>query len=171
MAEACKIGQIFISATGSTELIRGEHMMEMRDMALLCNIGSGQTEIDVVWLKANTLKIENVKPHLDIYHLPSGRAVILPADGRVINLSCAHGNPSFVMSTSFSNQILAQIELFTRKGQYPIGIHTLSKTLDEEVALAHLDYLGVKLEKLTQTQAAYLGLHPEGPFKPEYYRY
>ncbi|CAF3077540.1 unnamed protein product [Rotaria sp. Silwood2] len=108
---------------------------------------------------------------VDIYHLPSGRAIILPADGRVVNLSCAHGNPSFVMSNSFSNQILAQIELFTRKGQYSIGIHTLPKTLDEEVALAHLDYLGAKLEKLTETQSAYLDLHPDGPFKPEYYRY
>ncbi|CAF3225722.1 unnamed protein product [Rotaria sp. Silwood2] len=129
IAEACKIGQIFVTATGSTELIRGEHIMEMRDMAILCNIGSGQTEIDVVWLKANSIKIENVKPHVDIYHLPNGRAVILPADGRVINLSCAHGNPSFVMSNSFSNQILAQIELFTKKGQYPIGIHILPKTV------------------------------------------
>ncbi|CAF3826695.1 unnamed protein product [Rotaria sordida] len=171
MAEACKIGQIFVSATGSTGLIRGEHMMEMRDMAILCNIGSGQTEIDVVWLKANAVKIEHIKPQVDIYHLPSGRAIILPADGRVVNLSCAHGNPSFVMSNSFSNQILAQIQLFTNKGQYPIGIHTLPKTLDEEVALAHLDYLGVKLEKLTETQSAYLDLHPNGPFKPEYYRY
>ncbi|CAF0999908.1 unnamed protein product [Rotaria sp. Silwood1] len=171
MTEACKIGQIFVSATGSTGLIRGEHMMEMRDMAILCNIGSGQTEIDVVWLKANAIKIENVKPHVDIYHLPSGRAVILPADGRVVNLSCAHGNPSFVMSNSFSNQILAQIELFTKKGQYSIGIHTLPKVLDEEVAMAHLDYLDVKLDKLTPTQSTYVDLQPCGPFKPDYYRY
>ncbi|CAF0883521.1 unnamed protein product [Rotaria sordida] len=171
IAEACKIGQIFVTATGSTELIRGEHIMEMRDMAILCNIGSGQTEIDVVWLKANAIKIENVKPQVDIYHLPNGRAVILPADGRVINLSCAHGNPSFVMSNSFSNQILAQIELFTKKGQYPIGIHILPKTLDEEVAIAHLEYLGIKLDKLTPTQSAYIDVHPDGPFKPIYYRY
>ncbi|CAF1142352.1 unnamed protein product [Rotaria sordida] len=171
IAEACKIGHIFVTATGSTELIRGEHIMEMRDMAILCNIGSGQTEIDVVWLKANAIKIENVKPQVDIYHLPNGRAVILPADGRVINLSCAHGNPSFVMSNSFSNQILAQIELFTKKGQYPIGIHILPKTLDEEVAIAHLEYLGIKLDKLTPTQSAYIDVHPDGPFKPIYYRY
>ncbi|CAF2829010.1 unnamed protein product [Rotaria sp. Silwood2] len=171
MAEACKIGQIFASATGSTGLIRGEHMMEMRDMAILCNIGSGQTEIDVAWLKVNAVKIENIKPHVDIYHLPSGRAVILPADGRVINLSCAHGNPSFVMSNSFSNQILAHIELFTKKGQYSIGIHTLPKILDEEVAMAHLDYLGVKLDKLTPTQSTYIDLQACGPFKPDYYRY
>ncbi|CAF4994978.1 unnamed protein product [Rotaria sp. Silwood1] len=171
IAEACKIGQIFVTATGSTELIRGEHIMKMRDMAILCNIGSGQTEIDVVWLKANAIKIENVKPQVDIYHLPNGRAIILPADGRVINLSCAHGNPSFVMSNSFSNQILAQIELFTKKGQYPIGIHILPKTLDEEVAMAHLEYLGIKLDKLTPTQSAYIDVHPDGPFKPIYYRY
>ncbi|CAF3884976.1 unnamed protein product [Rotaria sordida] len=106
-------------------------MMEMRDMAILCNIGSGQTEIDVVWLKANAVKIENVKPQVDIYHLPSGRSIILPAD------ACAHGNLSIVMSNSFSNQVLAQIQLFTKKGQYSVGIHTLPKTLDEEVALAH----------------------------------
>ncbi|CAF1029398.1 unnamed protein product [Rotaria sordida] len=112
-------------------------MMEMRDMAILCNIGSGQTEIDVVWLKANAVKIENVKPQVDIYHLPSGRSIILPADGHVVNLSCAHGNLSIVMSNSFSNQVLAQIQLFTKKGQYSVGIHTLPKTLDEEVALAH----------------------------------
>ncbi|CAF3751274.1 unnamed protein product [Rotaria sordida] len=171
MAEACKIGQIFVSATGSTGLIRGEHIMEMRDMAILCNIGSGQTEIDVVWLKANAIKIENIKPQVDIYHLSNGRAIILPADGRVVNLSCAHGNPSFVMSNSFSNQILAQIELFTKRGQYTIGIHTLPKILDEEVAMAHLDYLGVKLDKLTPTQSAYVDLEPSGPFKPDYYRY
>ncbi|CAF1493269.1 unnamed protein product, partial [Rotaria sordida] len=96
---------------------------------------------------------------------------ILPADGRVVNLSCAHGNPSFVMSNSFSNQILAQIELFTKKSQYAIGIHTLPKILDEEVAMAHLDYLGVKLDKLTPTQSAYVDLQPSGPFKPDYYRY
>ncbi|CAF4260140.1 unnamed protein product [Rotaria magnacalcarata] len=149
IAEASKIGHIFVTATGSTELIRGEHILEMRDMAILCNIGSGQTEIDVAWLKVNATKIENLKPHVDIYHLPNGRAIILPADGRVINLSCAHGNPSFVMSNSFSNQILAQIELYTKKGHYPVGIHILPKTLDEEVAMAHLEYLGIKLDKLT----------------------
>ncbi|CAF1200360.1 unnamed protein product [Adineta steineri] len=171
MAEACKKGQIFVTATGSTGLIRGEHMMEMRDMVILCNIGSGQTEIDVVWLKQNAVKIENVKPQVDIYHLSNGRAIILPADGRVVNLSCAHGNPSFVMSNSFSNQILAQIELFTKKGQYLIGIHTLSKTLDEAVASAHLEYLNVKLDTLTPTQSTYIDVHPFGPFKPYYYRY
>ncbi|CAF1089917.1 unnamed protein product [Adineta steineri] len=129
MVEACKIGQIYVTATGSTNLIREEHMMEMCDMAILCNIGSGQTEIDIAWLKANAVKIENIKPQLDIYHLSNGRALIVPADGRVINLSCAHGNPSFVMSNSLSNQILAHIELFTKKGQYPVGIHTLPKIL------------------------------------------
>ncbi|CAF3660895.1 unnamed protein product [Rotaria sp. Silwood1] len=155
MAEARKLGQIFVTATGSTGLIRGEHILEMRDMAILCNIGSGQTEIDVVWLKENAVKIENVKPQVDIYHLSNGRAIILPADGRVINLSCAHGNPSLVMSNSFSNQILAQIELFTKRGEYSIGIHTLPKTLDEQVAMAHLEYLGVKLEKITEAQSVY----------------
>ncbi|CAF2033758.1 unnamed protein product [Rotaria magnacalcarata] len=171
IAEASKIGHIFVTATGSTELIRGEHILEMRDMAILCNIGSGQTEIDVAWLKVNATKIENLKPHVDIYHLPNGRAIILPADGRVINLSCAHGNPSFVMSNSFSNQILAQIELYTKKGHYPVGIHILPKTLDEEVAMAHLEYLGIKLDKLTVNQSAYIDVHPDGPFKPIYYRY
>ncbi|CAF1076306.1 unnamed protein product [Rotaria sordida] len=171
IAVVIEYDNIFVSATGSTGLIRDEHMMEMRDMAILCNIGSGQTEIDVVWLKANAVKIESVKPQVDIYHSSSGRAIILPADGHVVNLSCAHGNPSFVMSNSFSNQILAQIQLFTKKGQYSVGIHNLPKTLDEEVALAHLDYLGVKLEKLTETQSIYLDLHPNRPFKPEYYRY
>ncbi|CAF1210036.1 unnamed protein product [Rotaria sordida] len=110
---------------------------QVTTMTEVCKIA----EIDVVWLKANAVKIENVKPQVDIYDLPSGRAIILPADGHVVNLSCAHGNPSFVMSNSFSNQILAQIQLFTKKGQYSVGIHTLPKTLDEEVALAHLDYL------------------------------
>ncbi|UJR12571.1 hypothetical protein I4U23_016747 [Adineta vaga] len=171
MDEACKIGHIFVTATGSTGLIRAEHIMEMRDLAILCNIGSGQTEIDVAWIKANAVKVENIKPQVDVYHLSNGRAVIVPADGRVMNLSCAHGNPSFVMSNSFCNQILAQIELFTKKGQYSIGIHTLPKTLDEQVAAAHLDHLGVRLDRLTNEQSAYVDIQLDGPYKPLHYRY
>ncbi|KAJ1732314.1 S-adenosyl-L-homocysteine hydrolase, partial [Coemansia sp. Benny D160-2] len=127
--------------------------------------------IDVAWLKANAKSVVNIKPGVDRFLMPSGRHVILLAEGRLVNLACATGNPSFVMSNSFSNQVLAQIALWTDTAAYPLGVHVLPKLLDEEVARAHLDQIGVKLTQLTPTQADYLGLPTQGPYKRDEYRY
>jgi len=171
MEEACKIGRIFVTATGCRDIILGEHMLNMPDNAIICNIGHFDIEIDVDWLKKNAVRKETIKPQVDRYQLPGGNSILLLAEGRLVNLGCAHGHPSFVMSNSFTNQVLAQIELYTKQGQYPIGVYILPKKLDEEVAAAHLDHLGVKLTKMTTTQANYLDLNQVGPFKPEHYRY
>jgi len=171
MEEACKIGRIFVTATGCRDIILGEHMLNMPDNAIICNIGHFDIEIDVDWLKKNAVRKETIKPQVDRFQLPGGNSIILLAEGRLVNLGCAHGHPSFVMSNSFTNQVLAQIELYTKQGQYPIGVYILPKKLDEEVAAAHLDHLGVKLTKMTTTQANYLDLNAVGPFKPEHYRY
>lgn len=171
MEEACKIGMIFVTTTGCIDIIRGEHFMEMEDDAIVCNIGHFDCEVDVVWLEKNAVEKVNVKPQVDRYKLSNGRHIILLANGRLVNLGCAHGHPSFVMSNSFTNQVLAQIELWTKSGQYAVGVHMLPKTLDEEVASLHLGKLGAKLTKLTQKQAKYLGIEQNGPFKPDYYRY
>lgn len=135
------------------------------------SIGHFDIEIDVAWLKANAVKKVNIKPQVDRFTLSNGRHVILLAEGRLVNLGCATGHPSFVMSNSFSNQVLAQIALWTDNASYPIGVHLLPKKLDEEVAAAHLDKLGVKLTKMSTKQAEYLGISHTGPFKPEHYRY
>ncbi len=172
MEEAAPLGDIFVTATGCRDIVRGEHLRAMKDQAILCNIGHFDCEIDVAWLESQPDVTEiNVKPQVDKFHFADGREIILLARGRLVNLGCATGHPSFVMSTSFTNQVLAQIELFTKQGEYPINVYTLPKKLDEEVARLHLDKLGVKLTKLTETQASYLGIPVEGPFKPEYYRY
>ncbi|CAF1142560.1 unnamed protein product [Rotaria sordida] len=171
MEEASKIGRIFVTATGCRDIILSQHMLQMPDNAIICNIGHFDIEIDVAWLNKNAVSKEIIKPQVDRYQLPNGRSIILLAEGRLVNLGCAHGHPSFVMSNSFSNQVLAQIELFTKKGHYAIGVYVLPKKLDEEVAAAHLHHLGVRLSKMTTEQANYLDLNASGPFKPEHYRY
>ncbi len=173
MEDAAGMADIFVTATGCKGIIRGEHMDRMKDGAILCNIGHFDIEIDVAWLNNHPM-IErvNIKPQVDKYvWKKSGKCVILLAQGRLVNLGCAHGHPSFVMSNSFSNQILAQIELWTHPEKYPIGVYRLPKILDEKVARLHLDKLGVKLTNLTPEQADYLGLDPQGPFKSDDYMY
>nr|AZU87732.1 S-adenosylhomocysteine hydrolase [Penaeus vannamei] len=172
MEEAIKQGaSIFVTTTGCRDIITAEHFNSMKDDSIVCNIGHFDIEIDVKWLDENCVERVNIKPQVDRYLLKNGNHVILLAEGRLVNLGCAMGHPSFVMSNSFTNQVLAQIELWTKPGQYPIGVHFLPKKLDEEVARLHLDRLGVKLTKLSTNQAEYLGLPAEGPFKPEHYRY
>ena len=170
MEDAAPIGDIFVTATGCMDIIRPEHLNVMKDKAIVCNIGHFDIEIDVAWLEKNA-KETNVKPQVDLFELPNGRQIVLLARGRLMNLGCATGHPSFVMSTSFTNQVLAQIELWTKADQYPLGVHVMPKHLDEEVARLHLDKLGVKLTTLTDKQSEYLGVPKEGPFKPEHYRY
>ncbi|KAK2725063.1 adenosylhomocysteinase-like isoform X1 [Artemia franciscana] len=171
MEEAVSKAQIFVTTTGCKDIIRGEHFAAMRNDAIVCNIGHFDCEIDVKWLVDNAVEKISIKPQVDRYKLPNGNHIILLAEGRLVNLGCAMGHPSFVMSTSFSNQVLAQIELWTKPGQYAVGVHILPKKLDEEVAALHLEHLGAKLTKLTADQASYVGIPAEGPFKPEFYRY
>ncbi|XP_068694230.1 adenosylhomocysteinase A-like [Montipora foliosa] len=170
MEEAASQGQIFVTSTGCSGIIAKEHFMKMKDDAIICNVGHFDCEIDVAWLNENAKKT-NIKPQVDRYELSNGRHIILLAEGRLANLGCAMGHPSFVMSNSFTNQVLAQIELWTKTDQYPIGVYMLPKKLDEEVARLHLDHLGVKLTTLDAEQAKYLGVDAKGPFKPEHYRY
>ncbi|XP_067054416.1 adenosylhomocysteinase B-like [Acropora muricata] len=170
MEEAASLGQIFVTSTGCSGIITKDHFLQMKDDAIICNVGHFDCEIDVAWLNKNAKKT-NIKPQVDRYELSNGRHVILLAEGRLVNLGCAMGHPSFVMSNSFTNQVLAQIELWTKTEQYPIGVYMLPKKLDEEVARLHLNHLGVKLTKLTSEQVKYLGVDAEGPFKPEHYRY
>ncbi|KAH9395112.1 Adenosylhomocysteinase [Tyrophagus putrescentiae] len=169
MEEAAPRASIFVTSTGCKDIIRGEHFLAMPEDAIVCNIGHFDCEIDVKWLEANATEKVTIKPQVERYTLANGRHIILTASGRLVNLGCATGHPSFVMSNSFSNQVLAQIELF--KNQYALGIYTLPKKLDEEVAALHLPHLGVKLTKLSDDQATYLGIPKEGPFKPDHYRY
>jgi adenosylhomocysteinase len=172
MDEAAPRGNIFVTATGNRDIIRGEHMTAMPNDAIVCNIGHFDLEIDMAWLTSQkNVKKVVIKPQVDRYTLPSGRSIIILAEGRLVNLGCATGHPSFVMSTSFTNQVIAQIELWTNADKYPVGVHVLPKLLDEEVARLHLPKLGVKLTKLTPEQAAYIGYPVEGPYKPEHYRY
>ncbi|MBN2580781.1 MAG: adenosylhomocysteinase [Pirellulales bacterium] len=172
MEEAAPQGNIFITATGCRDVIRLEHMEKMPNDAIVCNIGHFDLEIDVAALQAQKdVKRLNIKSLVDRYTFPDGHSIILLAEGRLVNLGCATGHPSFVMSNSFTNQVLAQIELWTNHEQYPVGVYTLPKKLDEEVARLHIEPLGVKLTKLTPKQAAYLGVPVNGPFKPDYYRY
>lgn len=171
MDEAAAKGRIFVTATGCKGIIRGEDFEKMHDNAIICNIGHFDHEIDVKWLNSNNTEKVTIKPQVERYTLKNGRHVILLAEGRLVNLGCAHGHPSFVMSNSFTNQVLAQIELWNHPENYKIGVFILPKKLDEEVAAAHLDHLDVHLTKLTNDQADYLGLAQEGPFKPDHYRY
>jgi adenosylhomocysteinase len=170
MEEAAPIGDIFVTATGCKDVIRAEHFKAMKDEAILCNIGHFDSEIQVAWLEQNPeLKHEEVKPLVDQYIFPDGKRLTVLAKGRLVNLGCATGHPSFVMSCSFTNQVLAQIALFTEK--FAAGVHLLPKKLDEKVAALHLGKLGVSLSKLSKDQADYIGVPVEGPFKPENYRY
>lgn len=169
MDEACKIGRIFVTTTGCCSIICGRHFEQMPEDAIVCNIGHFDIEIDVKWLNENAVKKVEIKPQVDRYTLKNDRHLIILAEGRLVNLGCAHGHPSFVMSNSFTNQTLAQIELWTK--EYSLGVHFLPKTLDEEVAALHLNHLGVKLTTLTDEQASYLGIPKKGPFKPDHYRY
>ncbi|XP_049989894.1 adenosylhomocysteinase-like [Alexandromys fortis] len=171
MDEACKEGNIFVTTTGCVDIILGRHFEQMKDDAIVSNIGHFDVEIDVKWLNENAVEKVNIKPQVDHYWLKNGRRIILLAEGRLINLGCAMGHPSFVMSSSFTNQVMAQIELWTHPDKYPIGVHFLPKKLDEAVAEAHLGKLNVKLTKLTEKQAQYLGMPTDGPFKPDHYCY
>ena len=163
-------GDVYVTTTGNKDIIRLEHMLKMKDQAIVCNIGHFDNEIQVEALKnAKGVKRLNIKPQVDRYTLPNGRAIYLLADGRLVNLGCAKGHPSFVMSNSFSNQTLAQLELWTKKME--IGVYRLPKHLDEEVARLHLEKIGVKLTKLTKEQADYIGVKQSGPYKPDHYRY
>jgi adenosylhomocysteinase len=172
MEEMAPVADIFVTATGCANVVRGDHMRAMKDQAILCNIGHFDCEIDVAWLEKNPeIKEVNIKPQVDQFLFPDGKRITLLARGRLVNLGCANGHPSFVMSTSFSNQTIAQIELWQNRAKYEKQVYTLPKKLDEKVAALHLPKLGVKLTKLTKEQAEYLGVPVEGPFKPEYYRY
>lgn len=171
MGKAVLEADIVVTATGNKNIIRGEHFLNMKDKAIVANIGHFDNEIDVKWLKENFGSTHvNIKPQVDKYTI-NGKDVILLAEGRLVNLGCATGHPSFVMSNSFTNQTLAQIELWTNGGQYENNVYTLPKHLDEQVARLHLAKIGVELEELTPDQAAYIGVPVNGPFKPDYYRY
>ncbi len=163
---------IYVTTTGNCDVITLEHILKMRDQAIVCNIGHFDNEIQVDRLNnAKGVSRVNIKPQVDRYDLPGGRAIYLLAEGRLVNLGCAEGHPSFVMSNSFTNQILAQLDLWKNKDTYKVGVYRLSKRLDEEVARLHLEKIGVKLTKLTKKQADYIGVPAEGPYKPEHYRY
>lgn len=173
MEEAVPIAKIFVTATGNRDIIRGEHMMQMPDDAVICNIGHFDIEIDVDWLKKNSTSVSRIKPQVDRYTLKNGKRVILCADGRLVNLGCATGHSSFVMSASFTNQVLAQIALWTdNESKYKkVDVYNLPKELDELVARAHLEPLNIKLTKLTPVQSEYLKIPIDGPYKPQMYRY
>jgi adenosylhomocysteinase len=170
MDEAAALGDIFVTATGCWHVITGAHMEKMKDESIVCNIGHFDSEIEMSYLEGNPkCKKQEVKPQVDKWKLASGRSIVVLAEGRLVNLGCATGHPSFVMSNSFTNQVLAQIELASKK--HEIGVTTLPKKLDEEVARLHLKQLGASLTTLTKAQADYLGVPVEGPFKPDLYRY
>jgi len=170
LEEVVEIGDIFVTATGCCDVITGKHMEKMKNEAIVCNIGHFDSEIDMNYLETSKYcQKENIKPQVDKWKLKSGRSIIVLAEGRLVNLGCATGHPSFVMSNSFTNQCLAQIELATKK--HAVGVYTLPKILDEEVARLHLNRLGAKVTKLNKKQARYLGVSAEGPFKTDHYRY
>lgn len=172
MEEAASQGNLFVTATGNRDIITGTHMEKMPNDAIICNIGHFDLEIDVAWLnETDGISKEEIKPQVDRYTFDDGHSVILLAEGRLVNLGCATGHPSFVMSNSFTNQVLAQLLLWTESEKYDLGVHVLPKQLDEEVARLHLDQLGVKLTTLTAEQADYIGVPVEGPYKPDHYRY
>lgn len=172
MEEAASQGNLFVTATGNRDIITGKHLEQMPNDAIVCNIGHFDLEIDAAWLnQTDGIVKEEIKPQVDRYTFPDGRSIILLAEGRLVNLGCATGHPSFVMSNSFTNQVLAQLLLWTEPDQFDLGVHVLPKKLDEEVARLHLDQLGVKLTQLTSEQAEYIGVPVEGPYKPDHYRY
>jgi adenosylhomocysteinase len=169
MEDAAPLGDIFVTATGNVDVITLDHMRQMKHRAIVCNIGHFDSEIQIASLK--NYKWHNVKPQVDEVEFPDGKRLIVLAEGRLVNLGCATGHPSFVMSASFTNQVLAQIELWQHHKKYSKQVYVLPKHLDEKVAALHLEKIGVKLTKLSQKQAEYLGVAPAGPFKPEHYRY
>ncbi len=170
MEQAASQGDIFVTATGCCDIVTGKHIEQMKDEAIVCNIGHFDSEIQMTYLENNPkCKKLTIKPQVDKWTLPSGKSILVLAEGRLVNLGCAMGHPSFVMSNSFTNQCLAQIWLATEK--LKPGVYTLQKKLDEEVARMHVEALGGKITKLSKKQAAYLGIPDEGPFKPEHYRY
>jgi adenosylhomocysteinase len=163
---------IYVTCTGNCDVITLEHMLKMKDQAIVCNIGHFDNEIQVDRLNhAKGVSRVNIKPQVDRYDLPGDRSIYLLAEGRLVNLGCAEGHPSFVMSNSFTNQVLAQLDLWTNREKYKPAVYRLPKKLDEEVARLHLEKIGVKLTKLTRKQADYIGVPVEGPYKPEHYRY
>ncbi len=168
--DALPLGDIYVTTTGNCDIIRIDHMEKMKDQSIVCNIGHFDNEIQVAQLQAFPgIRCENIKPQVDRYYFPDGHSIILLAEGRLVNLGCATGHPSFVMSNSFTNQTLAQMELWSK--QYEVGVYRLPKHLDEEVARLHLEHVGAKLTILTDKQAAYIGVKKEGPYKAEHYRY
>jgi adenosylhomocysteinase len=169
MEEAAPQADIVVTATGNKDILTVDHMRQMKDRAIVCNIGHFDSEIQIAGLQ--NLKWYNVKPQVDEVEFPDGKRIIILAEGRLVNLGCAMGHPSFVMSASFTNQVLAQIELWQNNSDYGPGVHVLPKLLDEKVASLHLARLGVQLTKLSSEQAEYLGLSQSGPFKPDHYRY
>src|SRR6202012_932682 len=169
MEEAAPIGDVFVTATGDIDVITIDHMRQMKDRAIVCNIGHFDSEIEIDALK--NYKWEEVKPQVDEVVFPDGKRLIVLAKGRLVNLGCAMGHPSFVMSASFTNQVLAQIELWQNPGKYEKKVYVLPKNLDEKVARLHLNKLGAKLTKLSPKQAKYIGVDEQGPYKPERYRY
>jgi adenosylhomocysteinase len=171
MIDAVKEADIIVTASGCRDLISGEHFKLMKDKAIVCNIGHFDIEIDVAWLNKNYGHTKDtIKPQVDLYTI-DGKDILLLAEGRLVNLGCATGHPSFVMSNSFTNQTLAQIELWTNHKNYENKVYVLPKHLDEKVARLHLKKIGVELDELTDVQAAYLGIPQAGPYKPEHYRY
>jgi adenosylhomocysteinase len=165
------IGDIYVTCTGNVDIITLEHMQHMKDQAIVCNIEHFDNEIQVDRLNASGAKRTNIKPQVDKYTFADGHEIFLLAEGRLVNLGCATGHPSFVMSNSFSNQTLAQIDLWKNRDAYKVGVYTLPKQLDEEVARLHLEKIGAKLTTLTPRQADYIGVAVEGPYKPDTYRY
>jgi adenosylhomocysteinase len=170
MEEAASRADIFVTATGCCDIITKEHFEKMKDGAIVCNIGHFDIEIDMEWLGKNS-EMTEIKPQVDIHKMKNGNRIIVLAKGRLVNLGCATGHPSFVMSASFTNQVMAQIEMFQNPEKYPLGIYRLPKSLDEKVAALHLGKVGAKLTTLSDKQSTYLGLATEGPYKPEHYRY
>jgi adenosylhomocysteinase len=171
-------GDVFVTTTGNRDVIRGEHMRKMKNDAIVCNIGHFDLEIDMAWLNGQQdVTKQSIKSNaetggpVDRYTFKDGHSILVLAEGRLVNLGCATGHPSFVMSASFTNQVMAQLALWTEPDKYSIGVHVLAKELDEEVARLHLGKLGAKLTKMTQEQADYIGVPVEGPFKPDHYRY
>jgi adenosylhomocysteinase len=171
MDEAAKVGDVFVTATGCCDIITEKHFSQMKHRAIVCNIGHFDIEIDMAWLNQNS-KMREVKPQVDIHTLKNGHEIIVLAKGRLVNLGCATGHPSFVMSTSFTNQVIAQMDLWMNREKYKeVGVYRLSKELDEKVAFLHLKKIGVNLTMLSDKQSKYLGMSKTGPFKPEHYRY
>ena len=169
MDEAASLGDIFVTATGNVNVVTHDHLQQMKDLAIVCNIGHFDSEIDIASLRDYSW--QEIKPQVDEVTFPDGKRLVVLAKGRLVNLGCAHGHPSFVMSMSFTNQVLAQLELWTHHERYPVGVHVLPKSLDEKVARLHLNKIGAHLTTLTEQQAQYIGVPVHGPYKPEHYRY